>query len=163
MARIAIDGSVKVGFVSGASGIADITAPTVAELDAGISFADHLTPDGLNINVTEDNKDVTTLASKFNAQEPGRAGGDAALTYFRDDVTGSDLAYATLKSKTRGFLVVRIGPDESVAWTAADKVRVYPVQCGLQKDVPAAKNTDWQISQQLYISDDWEIDAVVAA
>lgn len=161
MAHFSIDGNIRATFIPAC---ANIAAPTVAELTAaGIAeLAAALTPDGLNVNVTEDNKDTTTLASTFNGQAPGRAGGDIALTYFRDTVGGSDKPYTTLKRFTAGFLVIRLGVLNSTAYATSDKVRVYPITCGLQKDVPAAKNTDWQISQSLYVTADWNIDAVVA-
>jgi hypothetical protein len=162
MARYPIDGQVRVAFVPT---IASMAAPTAAsEMVAGgvAELTANLTADGFSVNITEDSKDRTTLASTFNAVAQGRAGGDMALTYFRDSITGTDKPYATLKSGTLGFIVVRFGVLYSTAWTAGDKVRVYPIQCGLQKDVPAAKNTDWQIAQMLYITDAWVIDGVLA-
>lgn len=162
MARYAIDGQTRVAYVPT---IASQAAPTAAsEMVAGgvAELTAALTADGFAVNVTEDTKDRTTLASTFNAAGQGRAGGEIVLTYFRDTVTGLDKPYATLKSSTLGFIVARFGVLYTTAWTAGDKVRVYPIQCGLQKDVPAAKNTDWQISQMLYITDAWTIDGVLA-
>jgi hypothetical protein len=162
MALIPIDGNVKVAYVAT---IASIAAPAAAtELNAGTSITDlaqRLTPDGLNMNRTEDTKDRSTLASTFNVVAPGRAGGTVVLKYYRDTVVGSDKPYATLKDGTLGYLVIRRGPTEATAFAAADKLEVYPIVCGKQLPTDPAKNSDSQVQQTLYLGA-WNIDAVAA-
>lgn len=162
MARIPIDGNVKVTFFPVC---ADITAPTVTELTAtgAVDIECDLTPDGLDESIDEDAKDTSTFCSTSNYEEPGRTKPNITLTYFRQALEADDKAYSTMKRNTDGFLAIREGEPHDTAWTAADKGRVYTIKCGEQQPVKPAANMDVQVQQKLYASGDYERDAVVAA
>lgn len=161
MSKIPIDGNVKVTFFPTC---ADTSAPTVDELTAA-GAADiecDLTADGWTANYSEDTKDTSTFCSTFNATEPGRIGGNIALKYFEDSVA-TDGAKDTLVQNTRGFVALRVGVAHDTDWAAADKALVYPIMCGPQKLGAMPANSDKTWEQTLYMSDDPEIDATVAA
>ncbi|MGH3010166.1 MAG: hypothetical protein ACRDLM_12280 [Gaiellaceae bacterium] len=163
MAKIPVDGNVKVTFFPTC---ANIAAPSVTELTAtgALDIECFLTPDGLDESVAEDTKDTTVFCSTSNYEEPGRTMPSLQLTYFRGDVPATDdVSYTTLKRNTRGFLAIREGSPHATAWTAADVCRVYTVMCGEQQPVKPAKNEDVKVQQKLYASGDYERDAVAAA
>lgn len=162
MAKIPVDGNVKVTFFPACE---DITAPTVTELSAvgAVDIECDLTPDGLDESIGEDEKDTTTFCSTSNYSEPGRTKPAITLTYFRFDSPTEDAAYVTMKRNTQGFLAIREGSLHSEDYAAADKVRVYTVMCGEQQPVKPAANMDVQVQQVLYPSGDYCRDAVAAA
>lgn len=163
MAKIPVDGNVKVDFVPA---IADITAPTDTELTATgvVSLECMLTPDGLDESIDEDVKDTSAFCSTSNYEEPGRTKPNLQLTYFRDDDAAGtgDAAYTTLKRNLRGFLVIREGAPHTQAYAADDNLRVYTVMCGEQQPVKPAANEDVKVQQKFYASGDYARDAVVA-
>jgi hypothetical protein len=164
MARQKIDGQVRLAFVVGEDGIADIHAPEAAEVNDASSVLDlhhQLTPDGFTINLSEDTKDVSRFDSTFNANEPGRSGGTIDLVYFRDSIVGNEKAQTTMVRDVRGYIVARYGEDKTTAFADGDKVEVYPVMCGNQRPGATPKNSDRTTIQTLYISDDWDIDATI--
>lgn len=162
MARIPVDGNVKVAFVPA---IVDIAAPTASELTGAgvVALECDLTPDGLDEAIDEDTKDTSTFCSTSNFEEPGRTKPNITLTYFRFSTPTEDSAYTTLKRNTAGFLVIREGSAHDVAFASTDKVRVYTIMCGEQQPVKPAANEDVKVQQKLYASGDYERDAVVAA
>lgn len=71
MSDVINDGKTRVAWVTS---IADISAPTVAELNAGDDFTERITPDGLNIPAETANVDNSSLASTFTTNRVGRRG-----------------------------------------------------------------------------------------
>lgn len=144
MADIIIDGRVRVGWVSGANGIANAAAPTTTELNSGMRLDALMTPDGL-IGFDGDTAavDTSSLSSSQNTSNAGRISRDGmALRLKRQD--SSDTAFNTLTYTTVGFIVVRrAGIDANTGWTSAQAVAVYPVQCGEYKPLaPEANSMD---------------------
>jgi len=127
MADIIIDGKVRVAFVPT---IANIAAPTVAELNAGTLLQSTLIPTGLEgFENTTAEVDNSSLASIFDTNLPGRlAITGTGLVLKKQD--GTDTIFGLLLPNTNGFIVIRAnGVLESTAWTAGQLVRVYPIRC----------------------------------
>lgn len=126
MADIIVDGMTRVAFVPT---IANIAAPTTAELNAGTLLQSTLIPAGLEgfENTTAD-VDNTSLASTFDTKLPGRQSfSGTGLVLKKQD--GTDTVFNLLSvPNTSGYIVIRDGVTESTAWTAADKVEVYPIR-----------------------------------
>jgi hypothetical protein len=100
-----------------------------------------MTPDGL-VGFEPDTADVdnSKLNSTFDTRLPGRAG--FANTMLRlTKQTGTDSVYNTLVRDYVTNIVVRRDVTSSTAWTAADKVEVYPVQCGEVRNLPPEANS----------------------
>lgn len=125
MARYSHDGMTRVEFVPA---VADKTAPTVIELTAGTPLTIFINKDGLTVPSDQNMVDDNSLAETFDAQTVGSFGGSIELTMKRDNsTTPGDTAWDLIEYALEGFLVVRRGVPTASAWTAAQKVEVYPV------------------------------------
>jgi len=135
---IITDGRTKVWSVPS---IANIAAPTTAELNAGTAFEALLTPDGV-VGFEPDTADVDNAAlnSTFDTKLPGRAGFSGTALRMKKQ-SGTDTVYNTLIRDYVTNIVIRRGTLASTAWTAADKVEVYPVQCGEVRNMPPEANS----------------------
>jgi hypothetical protein len=126
MADIIVDGQTRVAFVPT---IANIAAPTTAELNAGTLLQSTLIPAGLEgfENSTAD-VDNTSLASTFDTKLPGRQSfSGTGLVLKKQD--GTDTVFNLLSvPNTSGYIVIRDGVTESTAWAATNKVEVYPIR-----------------------------------
>lgn len=128
MADLGFDGMVKVSFVPT---IANIAAPTVVELGAGTSLEGRLLPDGLSRPSDTARVDNSKMSSTFNTNIAGRRTFDGlSVKYVRGP--SSDVAATAVETalvyKAEGYLVIRTNIASTTAWTAAQKVEVYPVQ-----------------------------------
>jgi len=128
MADLVSDGKIRVTWVPGAAGIANIAAPLVAELNAGLRLDTLMTPDGLTTTPSTADVDTSSLSSTFDTKAAGRRGFANSVKLKRQD--SADTARATLVYRAVGFLVVRRDLDASTANAAGQKVEVYPSQCG---------------------------------
>lgn len=128
MADIIVDGMTRVTF---ATTIANIAAPTVAELNAGTLLQTTLIPAGLEgFEAAVADVDNTSLASTFDTTLPGRKSFSGTGLVLKKQ-TSTDTVWNLLTvSGTTGFVVIRDGVLEATAWTIADKVEVYPCTIG---------------------------------
>lgn len=127
MADVVADGKTRVSWVGS---ISNIASPTAAELTAGLLLQSRLTADGLaGLQPETTTIPTTSLASRFGTSRNGRTNFDQIMLTFKKD-DGTDTVYNTLLKGVTGFLVVRNSLDESTAWLAAQRVRVYPMECG---------------------------------
>lgn len=126
MPDITSDGKNRVAWVTA---IANINAPTVAELTAGILLQSTLTADGL-MGLKPDTADVDTssLASTFNTTVNGRTSFSNVGLRLKKQ-SGTDTIFTTLVRDTAGYLVVRRSITESTAWASTQPVEVYPALC----------------------------------
>lgn len=141
MADVISDGTIRVYWVPGASGIANINAPTVAELNAGINMTSQVTDDGLEGWEADQAKvPNTSLASTTDTERIGRdklAG--PTLRLKRQMPT--DTVRSTLTKGTFGHIVIRRDLAESTVWTIAQAAQVIPVECGRRRDIRTDANT----------------------
>lgn len=139
MADIIVDGTTRVAFVAS---IANINAPTVAELNAGILLQSVMPADGLvNFQPTTETVDNSSLASTFGTKTNGRTSfGDSRLRLKKQ--SGTDTAFNTLNVRnTVGNVVVRRWIDQATAWATGQMVSVYPVITGDRADVDVEANS----------------------
>ncbi len=140
MARIQCDGNTKVTWVPA---IANINAPSAAsELNAGtaVDFQPWITPDGLNITLSEGMVDASVLASIADFELPGRNKIGIDFTCQRDGTPANDKAYNTAVAGTLGYIVIRRNKLEGTAYAAADVVEVYPMAFGRRLNEKPTKN-----------------------
>ena len=133
MADIIVDGMTRVAFVPT---IANIAAPTVAELNAGTLLQSTLVPTGLEgFENTTAEVDSTSLASDFDTKLPGRKSlSGTGLVLKKQD--GTDTVFNLLSvPNTNGYIVIRDGVAQATAWTVADKVEVYPIRTATHNTV----------------------------
>ncbi|MFD8949466.1 hypothetical protein ACFV0B_11485 [Streptomyces xanthophaeus] len=131
------DGKTRVAW---ASSIANINAPTTTELNAAADYTLRITPDGLKVEPSTASVDTSSLASTFDTTTAGRISFDNEVTFKRGDTVNDDAPYTTLKYGVSGYLVIRRGIAFGTAWTAGQKVEVYPITCGEPKNSPPAAN-----------------------
>lgn len=161
MADIIIDGKVRVDEVQT---IADISAPTVAELGAGTRLDETMTPDGL-VGFEPDTADVDTsaLSSTFDTVRPGRDSFSGTMLRLKKQAQAGDTTYDTLVKNYETHIVVRTGIDADTAYSSSQEVRVYPVACGQVRNLPPEANTVERYEVPTKIYDDPDLRATVAA
>src|SRR5574342_1253884 len=114
------DGRTRVAWVPS---ITSIAAPTTTELNAGILLHDLLTPDGLvGFEATTADVDTGAFGSTYGTMDNGRDTFSGMLLRLKKQ-TGTDTAYATLKTKgVTGNVVVRHDMDKNTAWASTQNV-----------------------------------------
>src|SRR5690349_19590910 len=146
MADMLLDGNVKVSWVPT---IASLAAPTSAELTAGTSLEQRLTPDGLDISFDTDMIDNTSLGSTYNTELVGRSKVSMSLKY-KALSTGTTAPIATaMVYQATGYLVVRRGMPATSAFATTQKVEVYPAQVGRPNPDAPAPNSIQTITVRL--------------
>lgn len=159
MADSLSDGRTRVSWVGA---IANIALPTVAELNAGTALQSTMTPDGL-VGLQPDTADVdnSSLDSKFDTKIPGRASYSGTMLRLKKQ-TGTDTIYNLLARDVAGYVVVRRDVTASTAWTAADKVEVYPAVLGEVRNLDPAPNEMHKYEVPFKVSAEPNLRATVA-
>lgn len=159
MADSLSDGRTRVSWVGA---IANTNAPTVAELNAGTALHSTMTPDGL-VGFQPDTADVdnSALDSTFDTKIAGRASYSGTMLRLKKQ-TGTDTIYNLLARDVAGYVVVRRDVTASTAWTAADKVEVYPAVCGEVRNLDPAPNEMHKYEVPIKISSEPRLRATVA-
>lgn len=123
MSRKGSTGEIRVDFVSA---IANIHAPTVAELAAGIPLTPQMRRNGLDTPRSGATIDVSDASTRKDKSAAGNiAQGTVTFRGWRDSVTADDDAYAALPADATGHIVVRRFGGSAAAYVAAQKVEVY--------------------------------------
>lgn len=87
--------------------IASKTAPTAAEVAAGVRLTPQLTNDGLSTPKTGKTIAIDDASDLFDKTAPGSFGGNnGKVSCYRDSKTALDLAWTTLADGAVGYLVV---------------------------------------------------------
>lgn len=139
MADVFADGQVRVAYVPT---IANIAAPTVTELNAGILLQSTLTADGLvGFEASTAEIDTSSLASTFDTKNIGRDSYSGTLLRLKKQTVGADTVRSTLTRAVVGYIVIRRGITETTAWASSQQVEVYPIICGRRKELMPAANS----------------------
>lgn len=157
MSDLLTDGMTRVTWCAS---IANIHAPTAAELNAGTSLETLITPDGLKIDSSTDSVDTSSLASTFSTSSAGRSKFDIALTFKRQ--TPVDTAFNLFPYRTSGYLVVRRNTTVATAWTTGQVIEVYPIQTGRRQLVSPAANEVARFISPMMVTSDADDAAVIA-
>jgi hypothetical protein len=159
MADMLNDGQIKCVFVPS---IANIAAPTTAELAAGTALECLITADGLDIKVGEATVSIPKLCETSVSEAPGRTTYGMTLTMVRKTVTVEDVAWTVLLRGTTGYLVLRYGVPYATAFAAAQKVQVFPGKAGERQPQKPEQNGATKFMSQWFVSSQPNLDAVVA-
>ena len=159
MADVIIDGYIR---VSSVPTIANLAAPTTAELNAGISYEMNLTQDGLQGFASTTNwVDNAALGSTFDTRLPGTvAFGDMGLTFKWQ--SGTDTIFTTLVYGYQTNIVIRARVLRATAWTASQLVEVYPVTCGQYSRLEYERNSLARFNVPVGLNSEPQLRAVVA-
>ena len=137
--------------------VADLAAPSVAEVTAGDRLV-QITKDGFSFNSSEGTVDNGELDSTFNGQLPGGLSLTIDLTIKRDDTDESATFDLTQRDAEGVLLVSPFGLA-----VATSKVHTFPGRFGSRRlDSPGGdKNQRYMVT--FYVSEPYDLDAVVAA
>ena len=142
---------------------ANIAAPTVAELNAGILLNSIITPDGLvGFEATTADVDTAALDSEYDTVGVGRDSFSGTMFRLKKQTTG-DTTYTTIGAKgVAGFVAIRRDVPVTTAWTALQLVEVYPAYTGRRRNLSPEKNAVRKYEVPIKIYSAPNIDAVVA-
>lgn len=135
MADIAMDGNIRITWCTS---ISNTSAPTTTELNAGVALESLITPDGWQVNTSDAAVDNTALNSIDDTSLAGRRSDDISVTFKHQGDAAAP--WTTFAGRPVGYLVERTSIAGTTAWTAAQKVRVFPVQAGSRAKTPRAAN-----------------------
>jgi len=156
-------------FVQFATTIANVQAPTKAELTAAVN----LTPFVISINASTRGNIVQTPSfdTKFETSIPGTITSTFEMDLYRDDV--ADDAWDALPRETQGYVVIsRFGgkggpssvpPQPLHSPTTGDKVEIWPVFVVSRSATNLTSNTAQTFQVQCSVFEVPAEDAVVAA
>jgi hypothetical protein len=158
---LASDGNWRVSWVTT---IANIAAPTVAELNAGTELAQNwITPEGLNIPTGTAGRTTSTLGADTTTQRAARKNYDgSSVTCYRAEPPQADTAYDLLTYGTDGYLVVRRTLPNATAYASAQKVEVYPFECGEPSLSPPAENATQTFTTPFFLTSPANTRATIA-
>jgi len=157
MSDLLVDGNIKVSFLPSVS---NIHAPTVAELNAGTSLEQFITPTGYKNPAGTKPVDTSSLASTFDTEGAGRRGFTPSLELKRQ--TPTDPVYSQLAYKVTGYLAVRKTLPCTTAWASGQVVEIFPVQCGQRQEADPAENEVQKYTVMMFMTADPDDNAVVA-
>lgn len=158
MTAVPIDGMVR---VTNCTAIANIAAPTVAELNAGTAIQGFILPDGLDIDMETGTVNLSNLGSDFTNEGAGRRKPTVNIS-FHHEGPGSDVPYLLYPFRSNNLIVVRRGVLKATVWAIGDKVEVYPVQAGEAKQMKPTVDGTWDFTIPFKVSADPNTRAVVA-
>jgi hypothetical protein len=162
MSRYPFDEFTNVIWVPDADGIANMAAPTAAELATGTDLTCFITKDGLNPGGSTSKITSGALCSRVNGQTVGSVQYDGSLKMYRDNGAGGDDAWDLAEWGNVGFLVIRRGILYGSAIAAGQKVEVYEAQMGEPVMASSAENANQTFTVDLAVQDA-ELKATVAA
>lgn len=154
MARLTAEGNVKVYKVPT---ITDKSAPTVAEIEAGVNLSPLLPTAGVSINWTQNNASLAMLDEAFVASAVGTEAAEIQITGVRDD-TSDDFWDAFERGENFYLVVSRFGAAE-----AGSTVEVYPAQSHRPVPLSPAENEFQQAQVTIGVTDTPELNAEVTA
>lgn len=157
MSVIIIDGRVKVAF---ATSVSAVGAPTTTEANNGTALQNFILPDGLDIAASTGKVSTSNLGSTFTTNKAGRRAFDIKIMFHHE--SGTDTPWNLLPYNTDGFLLVRRGVLATTAWTALDKLAVYPVNIGEPNEEKPTVDGTWDFSVEMFLSADPSTRAVMA-
>jgi hypothetical protein len=153
MPDLTYDGFMRIAFVPT---IANLASPTAVELNGGTSvdLTPYLTPDGFAFSADTGNVDNTKMNSTANSNRVGRRSYTLSVTYVRSTDVGGVAVETALTYKALGFLVVRNNIAYATTFVAAQKVQVYPIECGEANPASPAPDTLQTVTVPLTVTAD---------
>lgn len=150
-----------------APAVADVNAPTAAELTAGIDISCYLTGDGLAIAVDQQSITDERLCSTSTFEKRGRKTHSVDVTYIDNTNSVAHAAFnearEALDEGSVHYLVTRRNLPYETAFADSQLVRVYPVEAGFPAEVPGEANSVTRTTSKLFVTGDPGIDVAVTA
>jgi len=173
MPRRQFTGLGDIRFAVGATAVANIAAPTVAEITAAVRLTPYMTRNGLKRPQSGNTVDVADASSLFNKTGPGTYGGDALeYTGHRDSKGSDDDAWTTLPRGTIGFWIITDWGWAQAAGTGlgtsggtptiGDRCEVWPGTIISREPADTGENESNKFVARSAVTDEPNLDAVVA-
>jgi hypothetical protein len=157
MSRIIFDGNYHVYWL--AAPPANPSAPTVAEITAGIELTAMIPKDGFNPGVSNNRVSGGDLSTKFTDESMGTWSSQLEITAYLDSVTANNLAYNTLADFATGAIVV----TPYAARATSVKALVWPdVECGVRVPMQTGENQRQKFTANLAVRAEPKMNATVA-
>lgn len=158
MARVIPNEQSYLGFLPA---VANISAPTAAEITAGKDLTSYL----ISLNASTQRNTVPTpdISTLFETSIPGTVQASLTADFYRDDTAGAtgDLAWITLPRSTKGFfLIQRFGGGTPAS---GDKVEVWPIMVVSRTMSNMANNTAMTFTVTCSVPEEPNESATVAA
>lgn len=157
-ASMPADGMIRVAFAATLTA----SAPAATALTAGTDLTYYLTADGFSPSVDQATVTDDRLGDAQTFEVPGRYSFKLdKIRYTYNTVSGDDAARIALVAGTTGFIAVRWGIAAGTAWTAAQKVDVWPVTLGQPVKLPPTANSVLHIEQAVFVTNTVVTDVAV--
>ena len=123
------DGQLFVGWLSDDDGsaIADIEAPTEAELSSVLDLSCDIQSGGVDTGISTATIDAGSICSAFISQSVGRTSVAPTLTFWRYRQP-DDTAWETFNKGDKGWLIIRAGVESSEALSDSQNVTLAWVE-----------------------------------
>lgn len=158
MARLIPNENTWVGF---ATAVADISAPTAAEISNAVDLTSYV----ISLNASSRGNTVPTPAfdTLFETSIPGTVQASFDADFYRDD--DDDTAWETLPRGTEGYFIIsRFGGSGTGNMPqATDVVEVWPVRVVSRTNANLAVNTAMTFTVSCSVPEEPDEDATVAA
>lgn len=149
---------------------ANMNAPTVLELSAGVDISCYLIKGEFSPTAEQETAEDERVCSEQAGVTLGRVTQAIEnMQYVYDPQAAAaapdNLAYEEMATGVKGFIADRRGMASGDAFAAGQKVDVYQVECGVQTRVPISTDAGdkFKVQQTLGVSPNVVYDAVVAA
>lgn len=146
--------------------LADPSAPTVTELNAGLDLECLVSAQNFQLGATdEDTITDPALCSNSNSSVPGRVTYNGEMDFFRWTTDPEDEAWTTFtEAGLSGFLVQRLGIPHTTAWAALQDCQTYEAVTGTPMiQTPDNNVTGYEkFRQKFFIQDQVDEHAAVA-
>jgi hypothetical protein len=148
--------------------IADPSAPTVAEIEAGVDISCYLTTDGFSLTVDQATITDERECSKEVYGKPGSKTWSLTLTGIdntnsSNEATHNEFVDAMVEG-TPQFVVRRRGVEFDTAVTATtQKVTVIPIEAGVKQFVPHERNSVIRSTYTAFVTAEVRLEVPVAA
>lgn len=159
MARRIYDGEIKVQWVPGLDGIADVTAPELVEINSGQDVTEFL--QSLDTPLEGEAVPSMDLSSAYRKTVAGPFGGEITSTMYREDDPADDLAFPLFERNTTGYFVIRRFGGSMVPFEDGDVVEVWPVRVITRSPVAAESAAVQAFTVNFAGLDDPQINVVV--
>ena len=152
------------GIVLWVEAIADASAPTAAELAAGVEITYGIVPGGFTHNTTINTVTTGRYTLKQALELDGTEVDTVEVSYVYNRQTPTAVETAIGTPGTDGFLVHALGYPSGHVFAAADKVNaVIPGTTSIPRDVPPTANTEAAKIVKINVTGKVEREVAVAA
>jgi hypothetical protein len=121
------DGQTRVYWIPGEDGIADKSAPTEAELNAGIDISCHIQSGGLALGISTATIEAASLCSYIVSNYIGRTTVAPTITAWRYKQPDDEM-WDLVENGAIGWLAIRTGMDYETAWADGQDVTTMLLQ-----------------------------------